>query len=81
MHCPFCRNPDSRVVDSRTTDDGTSIRRRRQCKSCGLRFSSSLVGAIVVFAARQARAPARVSRPLARPLARRLAGVESRSSR
>ncbi|MFF1748212.1 NrdR family transcriptional regulator, partial [Streptomyces mirabilis] len=26
MHCPFCRHPDSRVVDSRTTDDGTSIR-------------------------------------------------------
>ena len=31
MHCPFCRNPDSRVVDSRAADDGTAIRRRRQC--------------------------------------------------
>ncbi|NEC92783.1 transcriptional regulator NrdR, partial [Streptomyces sp. SID12501] len=30
MHCPFCRHPDSRVVDSRTSDDGSSIRRRRQ---------------------------------------------------
>ena len=31
MYCPFCRHSDSRVVDSRTTDDGTAIRRRRQC--------------------------------------------------
>ncbi|MEP7333850.1 MAG: transcriptional regulator NrdR, partial [Terracoccus sp.] len=29
MHCPFCRYTDSRVIDSRTTDDGTAIRRRR----------------------------------------------------
>ncbi|MGO2654676.1 MAG: transcriptional regulator NrdR [Pseudoclavibacter sp.] len=40
MHCPFCRHPDSRVVDSRTSDDGTSIRRRRQCPACGRRFST-----------------------------------------
>lgn len=40
MHCPFCRHPDSRVVDSRTTDDGNSIRRRRQCPECGRRFST-----------------------------------------
>ena len=40
MHCPFCRHTDSRVVDSRATDDGTSIRRRRQCPSCGRRFST-----------------------------------------
>ena len=40
MHCPFCRNPDSRVVDSRTSDDGLSIRRRRQCTLCGRRFST-----------------------------------------
>ncbi|MCR8672026.1 transcriptional regulator NrdR [Agrococcus sp. HG114] len=40
MHCPFCRNPDSRVVDSRTSDDGTSIRRRRQCTECGRRFTT-----------------------------------------
>ena len=31
MHCPFCRHTDSRVIDSRTADDGASIRRRRQC--------------------------------------------------
>ena len=40
MHCPFCRHPDSRVIDSRTADDGASIRRRRQCPECGRRFST-----------------------------------------
>ena len=40
MHCPFCRNPDSRVVDSRTADDGTVIRRRRQCPECDRRFTT-----------------------------------------
>lgn len=40
MHCPFCRHNDSKVVDSRTSDDGTSIRRRRRCTECGRRFST-----------------------------------------
>ena len=40
MHCPFCRYGDSRVVDSRTSDDGASIRRRRECPQCGRRFST-----------------------------------------
>ncbi len=40
MHCPFCRHSDSRVVDSRTSDDGASIRRRRQCPECGRRFTT-----------------------------------------
>lgn len=40
MNCPFCRNADSRVVDSRSADDGTAIRRRRQCPQCGRRFST-----------------------------------------
>jgi transcriptional repressor NrdR len=40
MHCPFCRHPDSRVVDSRTADDGTVIRRRRQCPECERRFTT-----------------------------------------
>ena len=40
MFCPFCRHPDSRVIDSRTSDDGVSIRRRRQCPECGKRFST-----------------------------------------
>jgi transcriptional repressor NrdR len=40
MYCPFCRHPDSRVIDSRTSDDGLSIRRRRQCPECTRRFST-----------------------------------------
>ena len=40
MHCPFCRHSDSRVVDSRTTDDGAAIRRRRQCPHCSRRFTT-----------------------------------------
>jgi transcriptional repressor NrdR len=40
MHCPFCRQPDTRVVDSRTADDGTAIRRRRHCPECGRRFTT-----------------------------------------
>lgn len=40
MHCPFCRFEDTRVVDSRTADDGASIRRRRQCSHCGRRFTT-----------------------------------------
>jgi transcriptional repressor NrdR len=40
VHCPFCRHTDSRVVDSRATDDGSSIRRRRQCPDCGRRFTT-----------------------------------------
>ena len=40
MNCPFCRNDDSRVVDSRPVEDGTAIRRRRECPQCGQRFST-----------------------------------------
>ena len=40
MFCPFCRYADSRVIDSRTSDDGLSIRRRRQCPQCSGRFST-----------------------------------------
>ena len=40
MHCPYCRHTDSKVLDSRTTDDGGSIRRRRQCPSCERRFTT-----------------------------------------
>ncbi|MGD9957526.1 MAG: transcriptional regulator NrdR [Candidatus Nanopelagicales bacterium] len=41
MHCPFCRHTDSRVVDSRAAEDGTTIRRRRQCPECGKRFTTA----------------------------------------
>ena len=40
MKCPFCSGEDTRVVDSRSIDDGTSIRRRRECPSCGRRFTT-----------------------------------------
>ena len=40
MHCPFCRHADSRVVDSRVQEEGTVIRRRRQCPECGRRFGT-----------------------------------------
>jgi len=40
VYCPFCRNADSRVVDSRVTEDGSSIRRRRQCTNCSRRFTT-----------------------------------------
>ena len=41
MNCPFCRFEDSRVIDSRPSDEGSSIRRRRECTQCGSRFSTS----------------------------------------
>jgi transcriptional repressor NrdR len=41
MHCPFCRHTDTRVLDSRVTDDGSSIRRRRSCGECGRRFTTA----------------------------------------
>ena len=40
MRCPFCANEDSQVKDSRPTEDNSAIRRRRQCASCGARFTT-----------------------------------------
>jgi transcriptional repressor NrdR len=40
MHCPFCRSTDTRVLDSRVAEDGTSIRRRRSCPKCEKRFTT-----------------------------------------
>ncbi|MCR5558894.1 MAG: transcriptional regulator NrdR [Schwartzia sp.] len=40
MRCPFCKQEDSRVIDSRSADDGNSIRRRRECSQCGRRFTT-----------------------------------------
>jgi transcriptional repressor NrdR len=48
VHCPFCRHSDSRVVDSRTTDDGSAIRRRRQCPDCNRRFTTVETAALMV---------------------------------
>ena len=40
MRCPFCHSPDSRVIDSRETDEGATTRRRRSCPVCGRRFTT-----------------------------------------
>jgi len=40
MNCPFCGNPDSRVLDSRPSDEGSVIRRRRECPQCKRRFTT-----------------------------------------
>lgn len=40
MHCPFCQNSDTKVVDTRIGEDGHVIRRRRECPKCGKRFTT-----------------------------------------
>ncbi len=40
MHCPFCQHEDTRVIDSRVSDDGSTIRRRRGCEHCNERFNT-----------------------------------------
>lgn len=40
MHCPFCQHEDTRVIDSRVSEDGTTIRRRRECEKCDERFNT-----------------------------------------
>ena len=40
MRCPYCQHQESKVVDSRPTEEGASIRRRRQCMACGRRFTT-----------------------------------------
>lgn len=49
MNCPFCRNSASKVVDSRTTEDNSAIRRRRQCSNCGKRFTTVETTAVSVI--------------------------------
>lgn len=40
MHCPYCKHTDTKVLDSRASDDGCSIRRRRMCSNCEKRFTT-----------------------------------------
>lgn len=40
VRCPYCNHDDDRVIDSRATDDGTAIRRRRVCNACGKRYTT-----------------------------------------
>lgn len=49
MFCPFCRHRDSRVIDSRTAEDGAAIRRRRQCPECGRRFTTIETATLLVM--------------------------------
>lgn len=49
MLCPYCRNPESKVVDSRVLDDGSGIRRRRQCAECGRRFTTMETASLSVI--------------------------------
>ncbi len=48
MNCPFCRVADTRVIDSRTAEDGAAIRRRRQCERCERRFTTVEVASLNV---------------------------------
>lgn len=52
MKCPYCENPKTKVIDSRSVDEGYSIRRRRHCNACGSRFTTferrEKVGLVVV---------------------------------
>src|SRR5262249_40934410 len=57
MHCPFCRHPDSRVVDSRETDEGQAIRRRRSCPEGGKRFTTVETAVLAVVQSRGVTEP------------------------
>jgi transcriptional repressor NrdR len=48
VHCPFCHHPESRVVDSRTAEEGAAIRRRRSCPHCGRRFTTVETASVCV---------------------------------
>jgi transcriptional repressor NrdR len=48
VYCPFCRHTDSKVIDSRTTEDGTAIRRRRACPECNRRFTTIETATLLV---------------------------------
>lgn len=49
MNCPFCRASDTRVVDTRATDDGLAIRRRRECNECNGRWSTTETASLSVI--------------------------------
>lgn len=57
MRCPFCNGPDTKVIDSRPTEEGCAIRRRRGCDNCGKRFTTyeKVEETILVVAKKDAR--------------------------
>lgn len=48
MHCPFCRFPESKVIDTRASDDGLAIRRRRECLNCHRRYTTTESASLTV---------------------------------
>jgi transcriptional repressor NrdR len=83
VRCPFCRAPDSRVIDSRELSGGDSIRRRRECAACGRRFttyerveSASLV-VVKKDGRRQEFDPAKLRQKLRVALTKRPVGEEA----
>lgn len=77
MHCPVCSHDDTRVVDSRISSEGDSIRRRRECDKCGFRFSTleevELLDLVVVKrdGAREAYSRDKIERGLKKALEKR----------
>ena len=49
MHCPFCGADDTKVIDSRLVAEGDSVRRRRECQTCGERFTTFETAELVKF--------------------------------
>ena len=60
MKCPFCGDQDSKVVDSRHSDDGQSIRRRRECMKCQRRFTTYEIVESLPIIVSSATAPGRI---------------------
>lgn len=48
MYCPFCNAEETKVIDSRLTNDGSSVRRRRECTSCSERFTTFEIAELVM---------------------------------
>ncbi len=65
MNCPFCRHGDSRVLDSRSADEGAAIRRRRHCPACGRRFTTVETASLTVIKRSGATEPFRREKVLA----------------
>jgi transcriptional repressor NrdR len=83
VRCPFCRAPDSRVIDSRELRDGDTIRRRRECAECGRRFTTyeRIEGASLMVVKKDGRRqeydPAKLRQKLRVALTKRPVGEEA----
>jgi len=86
VRCPFCRAPDSRVIDSRELSGGDSIRRRRECPACGRRFTTyeRVEGVSLVIVKKDGRRqefdPAKLRQKLRVALTKRPVGEEEISA-